>query len=774
MTLTRFVSMCLVLIVGLSVATTSVIAQSLDRIFYSTFSPQGWDIYLSLDDGETFQKVAEHPSLDYGAVVSPDSRWIIFTSERSGMAQLYVLPIDDLDSEPRPLFVTGSFQDQAAFSPDGAHIAFVGSHEGQAEIYVAPFTPDSTLGADRLTNITNNSGGDFRPSFSPDGSQIVFTSDRDHEIIPHPQFPFARQRGGDIYVVGVDGSGIRRLTESPRWDGTPYWSSIDGHIYFYSQREGTASIFRMATDGSGQERVFDYEGHAVMPTHLDNGDILFTTWLSETEIKPMRWVAETGEIVPFLTNLPHITSDIKINAEGVVVYHGGDAISQPESAVATFGFPGEPLAQLPDTIEVDSAFVNIFGVRRAFVAPPGYTEPVLYFDSRDASSFWDIMQPLGYTIFVVPVILLLMALYGLVAGLQRRKYIQFRKHAIFSVVVILATVVSFGLFLYIDAVELFPVSRIMAYMTPIIILLALQLYFFVKWYRKMSRSNPYEVKLRQKYIGATALLLVGLTIITFGYNSLMVSDLHFYSYNYDTGEKNPVFTLKKPWNTNALNFNVLDSKVTHDGESLLITTGSFHAGPLNQGDIWKYDFGTETAELVSTTEQNDGFADMSADNIRMVFRSGRSGDFDIYLNDGGRISKLTDDAHRDNFPAISPDGMKVVFASNRLHADAQYKTFDIFMMTEQARNTWSPPKRISIGAGQNAHPHFSPDGQWVIYTTEGYGINDEQPLIQGLIFSPQMYGEIVAYHVETKERIRLTHNKWEDGAPLWVRSVRDP
>ena len=39
------------------------------------------------------------------------------------------------------------------------------------------------------------------------------------------------------------------------------------------------------------------------------------------------------EIVPFLTNLPHITSDIKINAEGVVVYHGGDAISQPESAV---------------------------------------------------------------------------------------------------------------------------------------------------------------------------------------------------------------------------------------------------------------------------------------------------------------------------------------------------------------------------------------------------------------------------------------------------------
>jgi hypothetical protein len=93
---------------------------------------------------------------------------------------------------------------------------------------------------------------------------------------------------------------------------------------------------------------------------------------------------------------------------------------------------------------------------------------------------------------------------------------------------------------------------------------------------------------------------------------------------------------------------------------------------------------------------------------------------------------------------------------------------DIFMMKLNPDNSWSEPEKISIGAGQNAHAHFSPDGNWVIYTTEGYGINDEQPLIQPIIFSPQMYGEIVAYHVDTKERYRLTHNKWEDGAPLWV------
>ena len=94
---------------------------------------------------------------------------------------------------------------------------------------------------------------------------------------------------------------------------------------------------------------------------------------------------------------------------------------------------------------------------------------------------------------------------------------------------------------------------------------------------------------------------------------------------------------------------------------------------------------------------------------------------------------------------------------------------DIFFIQLKPDSSWSEPAKISAGEGQNAHPHFSPDGEWVIYTTEGYGINDEQALIQPAIFSPQMYGEIVAYNLKTRERLRLTHNKWEDGTPLWVK-----
>ncbi|HET8864189.1 MAG TPA: hypothetical protein VFM80_00740, partial [Gracilimonas sp.] len=250
-------------------------------------------------------------------------------------------------------------------------------------------------------------------------------------------------------------------------------------------------------------------------------------------------------------------------------------------------------------------------------------------------------------------------------------------------------------------------------------------------------------------------------------NHFVNTTLQFYQVDYVTGEKRPVFSFEKEPNINPANFSVLDSKVTTDGRSFIFTTGSFRANAQTQGDIWKYDFDTKNVIKLSESPYNDGFGDLSEDG-KMVFRSGRSGHFDIYLKTKDELINLTQDIHRDNFPAISKQGDKIVFASDRLRSEDEYKTMDIFIMKLNPDNSWTDPEKISVGEGQNAHAHFSPDGNWVVYTTEGYGINDEQALIQPIIFSPQMYGEIVAYNVSTKERFRLTHNKWEEGTPLWV------
>jgi Tol biopolymer transport system component len=94
---------------------------------------------------------------------------------------------------------------------------------------------------------------------------------------------------------------------------------------------------------------------------------------------------------------------------------------------------------------------------------------------------------------------------------------------------------------------------------------------------------------------------------------------------------------------------------------------------------------------------------------------------------------------------------------------------DIFVMEIESDGSWSAPRKLTDSKGQNAHAHFSPDGEWVVYTTEDYGISDEEPLVQTTIFAPQMYGEIVALRTSDGKRVRLTHNKWEDGTPIWTK-----
>lgn len=747
------------------VLNTSGIGQTVNRIFYSTFSPQDWDIYISKDEGKSFEKFTDHPSLDYDAVISPDGQWVVFTSERSGIPKLYVQSIEGNQS-PALLINSNSFQDQATFSPDGSQLAFVASHEGNAEIYLIPFLPDSVQDISSAINLTNHPGGDFRPAFSPDGKQIAFSSDRGHEIVPHPQLPFARQRTGDIYSVGISGENLKRLTDSEYWDGSPIWTSDGTKIIFYSGRTGENSIFEMNADGTNQKELLEFTGPAVSPKYLSNGNLVFTTWKSQQDFKIMQVDKVTSEIITLFLNSPDLMFNVDVHPDGIMVFHGG-TYAPGKGVPGSFGFDGDVLAKLPDTLSFADQQVNIYGVRRAFVAPPQPGNNLLFYDAADIQSFFEFLKPMGYSVFWLPVLVIILFLSALILGVRNRKKISYWRYLLLSILTILFGVVTGGFFLYVYAINPQPVSTIrwvMGLLTIVLLVLG--------WWQ-------YKRTLKQKAVGIEtyrvsnlySTLFYGLALFSFlcavFINHFVNSTLQFYQVDFVTDEKKPLFTLDKEPNTNPANFTVLDSKVTHDGKAFIFTTGSFRANATTQGDIWKYDFETKTVTKLSDSPYNDGFGDFSEDG-KMVFRSGRSGHFDIYLKTNDEIIKLTQDSHRDNFPAISKQGDKIVFSSDRYRTEYEYKTMDIFLMKLNPDNSWTEPEKISLGKGQNAHAHFSPDGEWVIYTTEGYGINDEQALIQPVIFSPQMYGEIVAYNITTKERFRLTHNKWEEGTPLWV------
>jgi TolB protein len=78
---------------------------------------------------------------------------------------------------------------------------------------------------------------------SPDGSKLVLTA---------PGMP---DRGWEVYTLVVDGSGLRQATHNRAHDIEPRWSPDGSKIAFTSQRDGNAEIYVMNADGSEQINV---------------------------------------------------------------------------------------------------------------------------------------------------------------------------------------------------------------------------------------------------------------------------------------------------------------------------------------------------------------------------------------------------------------------------------------------------------------------------------------------------------------------------------------
>jgi TolB protein len=91
--------------------------------------------------------------------------------------------------------------------------------------------------------LTDEKSQGFLPVFSTDGSKIAFMSDRDGHM--------------EIYVMNRDGSGVRRLTNTPHTvsNSTPTWSPTGTQIAFTSDRSGAAQIWVMDTDGLNARRL---------------------------------------------------------------------------------------------------------------------------------------------------------------------------------------------------------------------------------------------------------------------------------------------------------------------------------------------------------------------------------------------------------------------------------------------------------------------------------------------------------------------------------------
>lgn len=747
-----------------------------DRVFFSSFSPETWEIYLSKDDGKSFQAITDHSALDYDAVISPDEQWIVFTSERSGIPQLYVMPLDG-SAEPKLLIQSDSFQDQATFSHDGAQLAFVASHEGNAEIYVMDFLPDSLQEISTARNLTNHPGGDFRPSFSPDGKFLAFSSDRGHAIRPHRVFPFAMDRIGDIYKLDLQSGNLHRLTEEEAWDGSPKWSSDGKEIYFYSGRKNNQpAIFRMKADGSDVVQLTDSSHVGLSPELISDGKLAYTTvnqaadrvYQLTLDIQSQKVdTLYRGELDLFH---PHRTKN------GLWVAHGAKTAQEVESNQG--GFPGNLIgAGFPILKNQDSLSLELTAIRRAFAAPPDPNGPFLvfdYFDQADPTKIF--IEGATFWVWIALILILLsvgMLIRGLYLGIRNRKKIRFWKFLLAVLGALIGLVAALGVFFFFFLVDFMKFDYLpFAAFGLFLILGGLALLFYFKW--KKAKKSTDSQRTLPAYLFRTFLVLSLLCIYLgffAGYFFQVKPEL--YRVNYKTLESERIHTINPQSGIHPAFSTVIDLKYLPDGSGLLLTTGPFRGDQGSKATVWEYDFASKSQRNLTQMNNNSGFGDFSAAKDRLVFRSDKDGNFDIFVKENGVLTNLTKSPSRENFPVISPDGNKIAFVGDQNGKDVGggIKTMDIYLIEREGEN-WSKPKQLTFTQSQTGHPHFSPDGEWLIYTTEEYGINDEQPLSQSFIFSPQMYGEIVALRLRDGKKVKLTHNKWEEGAPLWVKGLK--
>src|SRR5258706_5415105 len=137
---------------------------------------------------------------------SPDGKQILFASDKSGLVQLYTVRFDG--SKLTRITNLPAIRGRSDWSPDGQYIVTYSGEAWHRELYI--------LNADgsNVHQLSPSGGNSQGPSFSPDGKWVAFTAYFDH---------YNDDNGCEIYIIRIDGTDLRRLTNNDYCDYQPRW-----------------------------------------------------------------------------------------------------------------------------------------------------------------------------------------------------------------------------------------------------------------------------------------------------------------------------------------------------------------------------------------------------------------------------------------------------------------------------------------------------------------------------------------------------------------------
>jgi TolB protein len=156
---------------------------------------------------------------------------------------------------------TPGYDAEGSYSPDGSQIIFTSFRDGDGEIYIM----DSSGKNPR--RITHAKGYDGGPFFSPDGRRIIYRSDR---------------KGNDllqVYMNNPEGTAERALTQNEFVNWGPYWHPDGTHMIYATSKHGHSNyeLYLMNVDTGAEERITYHEGFDGLPVFSPDGKRLMWT-----------------------------------------------------------------------------------------------------------------------------------------------------------------------------------------------------------------------------------------------------------------------------------------------------------------------------------------------------------------------------------------------------------------------------------------------------------------------------------------------------------------
>jgi Tol biopolymer transport system component len=221
------------------------------EIAFSRFETDGmWHIWIVPAEGGAVRQVTSGADGEIYSRFAPDGT-IVFHSRMA--SSIYAVP----RSGGVPRRVTSGGEDEwPDVSPDGSQLAFVRTEGNVTHIYVAPLAG----GVPRLLTASRAT----LPRWSPDGKRIAFS-------------PARTVRAG-VFIIGADGSGERRLTDTGSW--AVWWPDGRRLAYLRVGPDGAQQLWSVPAEGGPSRR------EAWVHWHADNNPIDISPdgrWLATTD-----------------------------------------------------------------------------------------------------------------------------------------------------------------------------------------------------------------------------------------------------------------------------------------------------------------------------------------------------------------------------------------------------------------------------------------------------------------------------------------------------------